>query len=456
VWGIALVEGFKIEAIIIACFILAIVMSGVLKVVQVSSGPTIHVAVGIFVTVCSLLLFGLYRHTMLRQNKLWVTRRLEQTSSELESTELSRWLQIIIKSTRNGYSIWSSSLSFVIPWLGESRSPIIKRCASSPEPYTESESAFRQDSPGNSNRSSGTQRARPNSSSLEQDGSGSSGQGNLHDFDFGFNANGTQQEDDDSNDGHDDSNSDDEGDDGDDVDHEEAAHLFLHLIVPSSLGTKKQIPIKVTGMTTDYDLFLEIIRVYRDHCGSFHALFMVDSLRPTKYELFNRTNVRTFDPSDQAETMPNIVHPPPEYTFSYLPVEPYPDPPLLHPAQLTTLFYDPNSSRHFDFNGTTYDAQVYSRAPKRKGILRYTVNQGYPIGYGFEFKERFNTKFVIKCEIFITLLALLLGGLYWGFATKDEQRTGTAANIGMLVIAVGQVVYMLVLGLTEWLEAWRY
>jgi hypothetical protein len=285
--------------------------------------------------------------------------------------------------------------------------------------------------------------------------SDSSGQGNSHGFDIGINVNGNNQNNDNgSDDGADDNNGD--GESGDhDID-EEAAHLYLHLIVPTSRHTKTQIPIEVTRMTTDYDLFLEIIRVYRRHCGSFHALFMVDSLRPIKYELFNRTDVRTFEPSDPAKTMPDLVTPPQEYIFSYIPVSPHPDPPLLHPAQLTTLFYNPNSSRHFDISGTTYDSQVYSRAPKRKGVLRYTPNLGYPTGYGFEFRNRFNVKFIIKCEVFILFLAFLLGGLYWGFATRDEQRTGTASNIGMFVIAVGQVVYVLILGLTEWLEAWRY
>jgi hypothetical protein len=183
---------------------------------------------------------------------------------------------------------------------------------------------------------------------------------------------------------------------------------------------------------------------------------MVDSLRPTKYELFNRTNVRTFNPSDPAETMPDIANPPQEYTFSYLPVDPAPNPPLLHPAQLTTLFYDPHSSRHFGTEGTMYDVQVYERAPKRKSILRYTPNLGYPVGYGFEFKERFNIKFIIRCEAFIIFLAFVFGGLYLGFAKGDEQRTGTAVNIGVFVFAFGQVLYTLVLGLTEWLEAWRY
>jgi hypothetical protein len=36
---------------------------------------------------------------------------------------------------------------------------------------------------------------------------------------------------------------------------------------------------------------------------------MIDSLRPTNPELFNRINVRTFDPSNPAETMPDITSP---------------------------------------------------------------------------------------------------------------------------------------------------
>jgi hypothetical protein len=36
---------------------------------------------------------------------------------------------------------------------------------------------------------------------------------------------------------------------------------------------------------------------------------MIDSLRPTKSKLFNRMNVRTFDLSNPAETMPDITSP---------------------------------------------------------------------------------------------------------------------------------------------------
>jgi hypothetical protein len=454
-WGIALVESFNNLSIVITCFTLAIVLLGALMVVQVGPGHISYAYAGMLITVCSLLLFGLYRHTIVSQDTLLVAQGVEMTSSELGSVELSRWLQITVKHIRRGYSIWSRGLSFIVPWLSESRSP------SSPEAYTEFESALRQHSSGSSSRPGETQRGSSNSSALDQRVSNLTGRDNLHDFNFGFNANDNEQEDDGSNGGSngDDNDNNDDGEGGDrplDDGDEEAAHLFLHLIVPSTCGTKEQIPIKVTSIETDYDLLLEIIRVYRNHCGFFRALFMVDSLRPTQYELFNKKNVRTWNPRDLAETMPDIVSPPPEYTFSYLPVDPQPDSPLLHPAQLTALFYNPNSSRHIDITGMTSDEQVYARAPKRKGILRYKPNLGYPKGYGFEFVERFNYKFVIKCELLIILLAFLLGGLYWGFVAQDEQRTGTAMNIGMFVIAVGQVVYVLVLGLTEWLEAWRY
>lgn len=203
---------------------------------------------------------------------------------------------------------------------------------------------------------------------------------------------------------------------------EEAAHLYLHLIVPSTRGTKKQIPIKVTSIANDYKLFLEIRRVYRDYRGSFSALFMVDEIRPRRYELFSKGNVRTFDPSDPGETpartMPDIVNRPSKYTFSWLPAESRPDPPLLHSVQLTELFYDPSLSRILNDDGTTtHDEQVYLRAPKRTGILQYKPNEAYPVGYGFEFKECFNIIFIIRCELFITSVAIVLGWVYWSVAT---------------------------------------
>lgn len=478
-WGIALVESFNNLSIIITCLTLAIVSLGVLMVVQVEPGHFSYAYAGMLITACNLLLFGLYRHTIVRHDTLLVAQGVETISFDQGSVDLSRWLQLTVKHIRRGYNIWSRSLSVVIPCLSETRLP------SSPEAYTDFESASRQDSSGSSSRPVEIQRGSSNSSALDQRVSNLTGRDNLHDFNFEFKANDKEQEDDGSNggsnsgsndssnsgsndssdggnngseddindDGDNDNNDDGEGsDDGD----EEAAHVFLHLIVPSIRGTKEQIPIKVTSIETDYDFFLEVRRAYRNHCGFFRALFMVDSLRPTQYELFNKKNVRTWKPINLAETMPDIVSPPPEYTFSYLPADPQPESPLLHPAQLTALFYNPNSSRHVDITGMISDKQVYARAPKRKGILQYKPNSGYPKGYGFEIVERFNFKFVVKCELLITVLAFLLGSLYWGFAAQDQQRIGTAMNIGMFVIAVGQIVYMLVIGITEWLEAWRY
>jgi hypothetical protein len=98
----------------------------------------------------------------------------------------------------------------------------------------------------------------------------------------------------------DDDDEDEEEDDGDghEVDDPdvEAAELYLHIIVTDGLSGKKQIPPKVTHLATDYDLSDALNRAYRRHRGSWRALFMVESLRPTKYMLFNQQRAHLLRP----------------------------------------------------------------------------------------------------------------------------------------------------------------
>jgi ammonia channel protein AmtB len=80
---------------------------------------------------------------------------------------------------------------------------------------------------------------------------------------------------------------------------------------------------------------------------------------------------------------------------------------------------------------------------------------GFPTGYGFEFVESFNIKFVLTCELFIAFVAFVLAGLYLGLA-REEQRSSTAVNIAMFVFLIGQFLYGVVLALGERWEAWRF
>jgi hypothetical protein len=240
-------------------------------------------------------------------------------------------------------------------------------------------------------------------------------------------------------------------------DDREAAELYLHIILTDGVSGKKQIPVKVTEFTNDYELFQELNRRYRQHRGGWRALFMIRSVRPTKYDLFDRTHVRTyFDPTDLASTMPDLTNRPPEYLFSYRPAHVIPQAPLLHEAQLTRLYHSPRSSIHRNASGDeVYDQQCYERSPKRKGRLIYKPNGGIPSGYAFEFVECFDIKFILTCELLIACLAFVLGGLYWGFA-KDDQKTSTASNIAMFVFVFGQFLYGVILALGEKMEAWRF
>jgi hypothetical protein len=47
----------------------------------------------------------------------------------------------------------------------------------------------------------------------------------------------------------------------------EAADLYLHIIVSDGLSSKKQIPVNVTQLPTDYRFSVELNRIYRIHRG---------------------------------------------------------------------------------------------------------------------------------------------------------------------------------------------
>ena len=84
--------------------------------------------------------------------------------------------------------------------------------------------------------------------------------------------------------------------------------------------------------------------------------------------------------------------------------------------------------------------------------MAYVPNNGFPGGYGLEFKESFDFKFLLTCELFIVFIAFLLAVLYW-FLMKDPQKTSTAINIATICFVVGQFLYAVILALAERLEA---
>ena len=148
--------------------------------------------------------------------------------------------------------------------------------------------------------------------------------------------------------------------------------------------------------------------------------------------------------------MPDILNGLNEYVFSYRPPDVVPQLPLLHEEQLTCLYFNPESYVKDDI----YDQQCFERAPKRKFRLEYT-GEGYPEGYGFEFVESFDIKFVLTCELLLVAVAFIFAFVYFGVA-HDPQKTSTAAQIAGLVFLIGQFMYGIMFALNERFEAWRF
>jgi hypothetical protein len=85
------------------------------------------------------------------------------------------------------------------------------------------------------------------------------------------------------------SRSNDNGEDGEDNEEQpldipelEAADLYIHIILLDKGFIKKQVPVRVTSFSTDYDIFIELNRVYRQHRGSWRPLTALKGLRLTK------------------------------------------------------------------------------------------------------------------------------------------------------------------------------
>lgn len=88
------------------------------------------------------------------------------------------------------------------------------------------------------------------------------------------------------NDNGEDSEDGEDGEDGEeqppDIPELEAADLYIHVILLDKGFTKKQVPVRVTSFSTDYDTFIELNRIYRQHRGSWRPLTALKGLRLTK------------------------------------------------------------------------------------------------------------------------------------------------------------------------------
>jgi hypothetical protein len=147
--------------------------------------------------------------------------------------------------------------------------------------------------------------------------------------------------------------------------------------------------------------------------------------------------------------MPDLDNP--NYFYSYAPAHPPPEHPIIDSAILRHMFYHPSGSI---YSGVA-DCECRNRLPKRKNPLTYIPNQGHPVGWGIEFMEGFNWKFMGYAQLLIFFVTVAFSVL-WAVFARDNDRFSTAMTIGQWLFGAGQVGYGLVLMLSEMVNFWRY
>ncbi|KAI4614770.1 uncharacterized protein J4E87_009365 [Alternaria ethzedia] len=388
------------------------------------------------------------------ENEFSIAEGVIQPRIALDYASLNPWIKLTARFTRTCYSTWHRCVTSIIPCFRDTTLAPAEPTHQRLEPHN----ALNHELVGqNASLSSGAREATSDYSRRGQSDETEVSRDSDHGVNPGLGGPSNEWQQNDGNDN-------DEGTELQSLDYDsteteepdiEAAELFLHIIIPAGLANKKQVPLQVTQYETDYDLAYLLNRVYRERRPYWRAIFMVNSVRPVKYELYNKTNVRIIDTGNPVDTMPDIFNRPEEYVFSYWPPMPLPEPPLLHSAQLTSLYWDPGSSVHEESLGTVHERQCFARSPKRKGRLRFMPNKGYPTGFGFEIVEKLNLRFILTCESLIAFIALLLTFLYLGLG-KGEQKWGAAPTIGSFIFAVGQFLFAVIIVVIERCELWAY
>ncbi|KAF8858800.1 hypothetical protein BDZ45DRAFT_386796 [Acephala macrosclerotiorum] len=225
---------------------------------------------------------------------------------------------------------------------------------------------------------------------------------------------------------------------------------WLHIVVLDKKFGKKQVPINIAKYKTDYEVFVKLNSEWRKHRGRWRALTCLKDIRLTKYRLFNKQNVCIIhDPQRPCLTMPDLDNP--VYYYSYTPAHLLPEHPIIDSAILRHMFYHPSGSV---YSGVA-DRECRNRLPKRKTPLIYIPNQGHPVGWGIEFVEGFNWKFMGYGQ-FLIFFTTILFSLLWSVFARESDKFSTAMTIGQWLFGAGQVGNALVLMLSEMVNFWRY
>ena len=140
-----------------------------------------------------------------------------------------------------------------------------------------------------------------------------------------------------------------------------------------------------------------------------------------------------------------------DFVYGCLPPEDKHIKPLLAEDVLWHFFCHPRGSIH----GNVYDQECRNRLPKRIRPLQFFSNKGYPTGWGVEIVEGYNWKLFYYCESLITAVAVCFPCVWIICATSDD-RISAAFSIGQWTFGAGQVLSLLMLGLSEMLAFWRY
>ena len=231
---------------------------------------------------------------------------------------------------------------------------------------------------------------------------------------------------------------------------------------------KKQVVLDITLLHTDFELFAKLNEIYREHRGAWRALTVAKNLRLCKvslqcrtrydsclayiqqYRLFTPEKVDTlFDIHDLTTTMPHEDDE--DFVYGCLPPQDKNLTPLLADDILWHFFCHPRGSIH----SNVCDYECRNRLPKRTRPLHFCSNEGYPTGWGVEIVEGYNWRLFYHCESLIAVIALIFPCL-WIVCAGTDDRVPTAFTIGQWMFGAGQVLSLLMLGLSEMLAVWRY
>ena len=149
-----------------------------------------------------------------------------------------------------------------------------------------------------------------------------------------------------------------------------------------------------------------------------------------------------------------------DYIWGHEPADENPPAPLIGDDVLRHLWYhckgSINSSRNRsnEDSGEQLSVECRNRLPKRTTSLQLPA-QGWPVGYGVELVEGLDWMLICYCESLIGLVSIIFPFL-WATLTAGDDKLVVAFTIGTWIFGAGQVLYVIVLVLSEVLCFWRY